>query len=334
MALPKVFITRQILDPALELISQSAQVEVWPGDLPPSPEVLREKSAQVDGLLTNIMDRIDGPLLDAAGGLKVISQLSVGLDNVDLPEATRRGVLVGYTTGILAKSTADLAFALLMAAARRIGESERWVRQGNWQLAHHPMHWLGVDIHESTLGIIGMGQIGQEMAKRARGFDMRVLYYSRTRKPELESPNAEGGWMEYAELPELLGAADFVSLHIPLTEETRHYIGERELRLMKPTAVLVNTARGPVVDPRALYIALKEGWIYAAGLDVTEPEPIPANDPLLSLDNVVITPHVGSAALPTRLNTMLLAARNLLAGLRGERLEACANPQVYQRLGI
>ena len=176
MALPKVFVTRQILDPALELIAQSAQVEVWPDELPPIPEVLREKSAQVDGLLTNVMDRIDGPLLDAARGLKVISQLSVGLDNVDLPEATRRGIPIGYTPGVLAKSTADLAFALLMAAARRIGESERWVRQGNWQLAHHPMHWLGVDIHESTLGIIGMGQIGQEVAKRARGFDMRVLY--------------------------------------------------------------------------------------------------------------------------------------------------------------
>ena len=330
MALPKVFVTRQILDPALELISQSAQVEVWPGELPPRPEELREISADVDGLLTNIMDRIDVPLLDAAAGLKVISQLSVGLDNVDLPEATSRGVPVGYTPGILAKSTADLAFALLMAAARRIGESERWVRRGNWQLAHHPMHWLGVDVHGSTLGIIGMGQIGQELAKRARGFDMRVLYYSRTPKPELESRHG----IEYAELPDLLGAADFVSLHIPLTGETRHYIGESELRLMKPTAVLVNTARGPVVDPRALYTALKEGWIYAAGLDVTEPEPIPANDPLLSLDNVVVTPHLGSAALPTRLNTMLLAARNLLAGLRGERLEACANPQVYQLLGI
>jgi len=192
------------------------------------------------------------------------------------------------------------------------------------------MHWLGVDIHESTLGIIGMGQIGQEVAKRARGFDMRVLYYSRTRKPELESRHG----MEYAELPELLSASDFVSLHIPLTEETRHYIGKRELRMMKPTAVLVNAARGPVVDSQALYTALKEGWIYAAGLDVIEPEPIPANDPLLSLENVVITPHVGSAALPTRLNTMLLAARNLLAGLRGERLETCANPEVYQRLGI
>ncbi len=330
MALPKVFVTRQILDPALELIAQSAQVEVWPEELPPPPEVLREKSAQVDALLTNVMDRIDGPLLDAAPGLKVISQLSVGLDNVDLPEATRRGVPIGYTPGVLAKSTADLAFALLMAAARRIGESERWVRQGNWQLAHHPMHWLGVDIHESTLGIIGMGQIGHEVAKRARGFDMRVLYHSRTRKPELESRHA----MEYAELPDLLGASDFVSLHIPLTEETRHYIGEGELRLMKPTAVLVNAARGPVVDPQALYTALKEGWIYAAGLDVPEPEPIPADDPLLSLDNVVVTPHLGSAALPTRLNTMLLAARNLLAGLRGERLEACANPDVYQRLGI
>ena len=330
MALPKVFVTRQILDPALEMISLCARVEVWPGEYPPSAEELREISADVDGLLSNIMDRIDWPLLDAAGGLKVISQLSVGMDNVDLPEATRRGIPVGYTPGILAKSTADLAFALLMAAARRIGESERWVRQGNWQLAHHPTHWLGVDIHQATLGIIGMGQIGQEVAKRARGFDMRVLYHSRTRKLDLETNDG----IEYAELADLLGAADFVTLHIPLTPETYHYIGARELRLMKPSAVLVNAARGPVVDPKALHAALKEGWIYAAALDVTEPEPITADDPLLSLDNVIITPHVGSAALPTRLNTMLLAARNLLAGLLGERLEACANPEVYQRLGI
>ena len=330
MDLPKVFVTRQILDPALDLISQSAQVEVWPEELPPSPEVLREKSARDDGLLSNVMDRIDGPLLDAAPGLKVISQLSVGLDNVDLPEATRRGVPIGYTPGILAKSTADLAFALLMAAARRIGESERWVRQGNWQIAHHPMHWLGVDIHESTLGIIGMGQIGQEVAKRARGFDMRVLYYSRTRKPELESRHG----MEYAELPELLSASDFVSLHIPLTEETRHYIGKRELRMMKPTAVLVNAARGPVVDSQALYTALKEGWIRAAAVDVTDPEPIPLDDPLLTLENLVVTPHIGSASEESRRQMCLMAARNLLAGIKGRRLEHCVNEELYQLKGI
>ncbi|CAI8008501.1 Glyoxylate reductase [Geodia barretti] len=272
------------------------------------------------------MDRVDGPLLDAAPRLKVISQLAVGLDNVDVAEATRRGIPVGYTPGVLAKATADVAFALLMSAARRISESERWVRDGQWTLAFHPLRWLGVDVHEKTLGIIGMGQIGLEMARRGRGFDMNIIYHSRSRRPDLE---AEYG-LVYVDLPTLLAESDFVSLHMPLTPETRHYIGEAELRQMKPTAILVNAARGPVVDSRALYTALKEGWIYAAGLDVTDPEPIPAADPLLTLENVVIAPHVGSASLASRGAMCMLAARNLIAGLEGNPLVRCANPEVYK----
>jgi glyoxylate reductase len=326
MSRPQVFVTRQLLPEALELIAQAAEMEVWPDEYPPTLEQLRQKVAGVDGVLTNIMDRVDAALLDAAPRLKVISQLAVGLDNIDVAEATRRGILVGYTPGVLAKATADLAFALLMCAARRVSESERWVRGRNWKLAFHPTYWLGMDVHDATLGIIGLGEIGLEVAKRARGFDMKVIYYSRTRRPELE---AQYG-LEYADLPNLLSSADFVSLHTPLTPESYHFIGEQELRMMKPTAILVNTARGPVVDPKALYTALKEKWIYAAGLDVTEPEPIPDNGPLLTLDNVVITPHIGSAAVATRRRTMLLAARNLVAGLKGERLEACANPELYQ----
>ena len=326
MSRPQVFVTRQLLPEALELIAQAAEMEVWPDEYPPTLEQLRQKVAGVDGVLTNIMDRVDAALLDAAPRLKVISQLAVGLDNIDVAEATRRGILVGYTPGVLAKATADLAFALLMCAARRVSESERWVRGRNWKLAFHPTYWLGMDVHDATLGIIGLGEIGLEVAKRARGFDMKVIYYSRTRRPELE---AQYG-LEYADLPNLLSSADFVSLHTPLTPESYHFIGEQELRMMKPTAILVNTARGPVVDPKALYTALKEKWIYAAGLDVTEPEPIPDNDPLLTLDNVVITPHIGSAAVATRRRTMLLAARNLVAGLKGEQLEACANPELYQ----
>ena len=325
MSLPKVFVTRQILEPALNTLSKHADIELWPNDQPPTPDQLKDKSHDVDGLLTNIMDRIDADLLDAAPKLKVISQLSVGLDNIDLAEVTKRGIPVGYTPGILAKSTADLTFALIMAAARRVGESERWVRQGNWQLAHHPMHWLGIDIHESTLGIIGMGQIGQEVAKRARGFDMRILYYSRNRKPELESLNS----LEYRPLPDLMKESDFISLHIPLNEETRHIINESQLKMMKSTAILINASRGPIVDPEALYKALNEKWIYSAALDVTEPEPIAPNSPLLSLENLIVTPHIGSAALPTRLNTMMLATRNLISGLNGNTLEACANAEVY-----
>ena len=323
---PRVFVTRRIMQEALDLIDQNADMDVWPEEEPPSPETLREKAASVDGILTNIMDRVDVPLLDAAPRLKVISQLAVGLDNVDVAEATRRSIPVGYTPGVLAKATADVAFALLMSAARRIGESERWVRNGQWTLAFHPLRWLGVDIHEKTLGIIGMGQIGLEMARRGRGFDMRVIYHSRSRRPDLE---AEHG-LTCVDLPTLLAEADFVSLHVPLTAETRHYIGEGELRQMKPTAILVNAARGPVVDSRALYTALKEGWIYAAGLDVTDPEPIPADDPLLKLDNVVIAPHVGSASLASRGAMCLLAARNLVAGLEGKPLVRCANPEVYE----
>ena len=322
---PHVFVTRRIMQEALDLIAAAAELEVWPEEDPPSPEVLRQRAAGADAILTNIMDRVDVLLLDAAPRLKVISQLAVGLDNVDVAEATRRGVPVGYTPGVLAKATADVAFALLMSAARRISESERWVRNGQWTLAFHPLRWLGVDVHDKTLGIVGLGQIGLEMAKRGQGFDMKILYNSRTRRPELETQYG----LVFADLPTLLAESDFVSLHVPLTPETRHYIGEAELRLMKPTAVLVNAARGPVVDSRALYTALKEGWIYAAGLDVTDPEPIPADDPLLTLENVVIAPHVGSASLAARGAMCMLAARNLIAGLEGKPLEQCANPEVY-----
>ena len=330
MTRPRVFVTRQVFPEALDLIAKEAAQEVWPEEHPPAPEQLRRKIANVQGVLTNVMDRFDGPVLDAAPELKVISQMAVGLDNIDMAEATRRGILVGNTPGVLAEATADLAFTLLMATARRIGEAERWVRRGNWDPAFHPMHWLGMDIHGATLGIIGLGQIGLDMAKRARGFDMKTLYYSRTRKPDLE---AQYG-LEYTDLPTLLAASDFVSLHVPLTPETQHYIGEDQLRIMKPSAILINVSRGPVVDSKALYTALKEGWIRAAGLDVTDPEPIPPSDPLLTLENLVVTPHIGSASVSTRRAMSLLAARNLIAGLNGERLECCANPEVYEAKGM
>ena len=327
---PRVFVTRRIFPEAQELLSAAAETEVWPDDLPPSPEYLRSKVEDVDGLMTNIMDRVDAELLARGRRLKVVSQLGVGVDNVDLEEATKRGVLVGNTPGVLAKATADIGFALLMSAARRVSESERWLRAGNWRIQYHPMFWLGQEIHGSTLGIIGMGQIGLEMAKRARGFDMNVLYHSRTRKPELE---AQYG-LRYVGPDALLAESDFVSLHVPLTPETRHYIGERELRQMKSTAILINVARGAVVDPKALYTALKEGWIKAAATDVTDPEPINLDDPLLTLDNLVVTPHIGSASVDSRLATCMLAARNIIAGIEGRRLDACANPQVYGSLGI
>ncbi len=327
---PRAFVTRQIFPEAVELIERAAQVEVWPSERPPNREELAGKIASCDGVLTNIMDRLDASLLEGATRLKVISQLAVGLDNIDVAEASRRGILVGNTPGVLAKATADLGFALLMSAARRVGESERWVRAGRWEMAFHPMYWLGVDVHEATLGIVGLGQIGLEMAKRGLGFGMKIIYYSRNRKRDLEQRYG----LEYVAADTLFGSADFVSLHVPLTPETRHFIGERELRMMKPTAVLVNLARGPVVDGEALYTALSENWIRAAALDVTDPEPIPLDHPLLTLDNLVISPHIGSASLTSRREMCLLAARNLVAGLEGQRLEHCANPELYASKGL
>ncbi len=323
---PRVFVTRQFFPEALEVLTDAAETEVWPHDDPPTPEQLLGKIEGADGVLSNIMDRIDADVLRAGHRLKVVSQLGVGVDNIEVAEATRRGVLVGNTPGVLAKATADTGFALLMSAARRIGESERWLRGGNWKLAFHPMYWLGVDVHGATLGIVGLGQIGLEMAKRALGFEMKVIYYSRTRKPELESQYG----LEYADPGTLLSSADFISLHVPLTPETRHFIGERELRMMKPTAILINLARGAVVDAKALYTALSEGWIRSAALDVTDPEPINQDDPLLTLDNVVITPHIGSASTASRRETCLLAAQNVVAGIQGQRLVHCANPELYE----
>ena len=276
------------------------------------------------------MDRIDKPLFDAAPKLKVLSQVAVGLDNVDIPEATKRGVILGYTPGVLAKATADLAFALLLAAARRVVESDKWVREGNWKISHHPMFWLGSEVNGSTLGILGLGGIGLETAKRALGFDMKVIYHSRTRKPELEK---EYGF-KYVSLNKALTDSDFLSIHVPLTPETHKFIGEKQLKKMKPTSILVNLSRGAVIDTDALYKALTKGWIAGAGLDVFDPEPVPENHPILALDNVVVLPHIGSASNRSRREMHLLGVRNLLAGLNGERLEECANPEVYETLGI
>ena len=325
MPRPNVFLTRVIDQEALNAIGGETEMEVWPDEFPPSADALREKMGEADGLVTTVMDRVDSVLLDSAPQLRVVSQMAVGVDNVDVVELTRRGIPLGYTPDVLSPATADLAFALLLAAARRVVETDRWVRAGNWKLAFHPTYWLGADVGGATLGIVGLGKIGLEVARRARGFGMKLLYHSRTRRGAEE---AELG-MEYTDLPSLLRRSDFVSLHVPLTPETRHLIGEGELALMKPTAILVNTARGPVVDSKALYVALKEGRIWAAALDVTDPEPIPAGDPLLTLDNLVVTPHIGSASVGSRKAMAMLAARNLLAGLKGERLVRCYNPEVY-----
>ncbi len=250
MSKPKVFVARKMATEALETIASATEMELWAGELPPPRDVYLEKVRDIDGLLSILTDKIDAEIMDASPGLKVISNMAVGFDNIDVPAATSRGILVGNTPGVLTETTADFAFTLLMAAARRVVEGDKYTRRGDWK-TWGPMILLGYDVHHATLGIIGSGRIGMEMAKRARGFDMKVIYHDVVRrKPEEEA--ALG--LEYVpNLEELLSRADFVTVHVPLTADTRHMISTREFAAMKPTAVLVNSARGPVVDPKALY---------------------------------------------------------------------------------
>jgi glyoxylate reductase len=323
MTRPRVYVTRRLPGGALDFLAERANVTVWQGELPPPRDELLSAAASSHAILTLLTDRIDEELLEQAPGLLVISNMATGFDNVDVNAATRLNILVTRTPGVLAGTTADFAFALLLAAARRLAEGDRATRRGEWK-TWGPEIMLGYDVHGATLGIIGMGGIGREMAARARGFHMRVLYYSRTRKPDLERHYQ----MDFSELDTLLRESDFVSLHAPLSEETRAMIGARELRMMKPTAVLVNTARGPLVDERALYEALRDRVIAAAALDVTDPEPVAPDNPLLTLENVIITPHIASASVATRSRMAMLAAENLVRALRGEIPEHAVNPEI------
>ncbi len=327
MPRPKVFIARRIFQEAIDMIAAEADVELWPDELPPPYETLLQKVANVDGLLCLLTDKIDAQLMDAAPNLRSISQIAVGFENIDVAEATCRGIPVGYTPGVLTGTTADMAFALLMAAARRLVEGAEAVKAGRWK-TWHPLHYLGPDVFGGTLGILGMGRIGLEMAKRAQGFDMPIIYYDVYRRPEEVERQYN---MTYASIDAVLRQSDFVSVHVNLTPETYHLISHHELHLMKSNAVLINAARGPVIDPAALYLALKEGQIGFAGLDVTEPEPITMYDPLLTLDNCIIVPHIASASIPTRLQMSTMAAENLLAGLNGQPMPNCVNPEVYEK---
>jgi len=327
MTKPKVFVTRAIAQEALDKIAQSTEMEVWPEELPPPYEVLLEKARNAEGLVTLLSDRIDATLMDAAPKLKVVSNMAVGYDNISIAEATKRRIVVGYTPGVLTETTADLTFALLMAAARRVVEADNYTRKGQWK-TWGPKILLGQDIHNATLGIVGLGRIGAEVAKRGRGFNMKVLYYDEIRLSQ--EKEKELGVEYIPNLAKLLPRADFVSVHVPLLPQTRHLIGAAEFALMKPTAIFINTSRGPVVDQRALYKALKSGQIFAAAVDVTEVEPIPADDPLLTLGNIIITPHIASASFATRKNMALMVAENLLAGLRGQVPPNCVNPEALR----
>lgn len=330
MAGAKVYVTRRIAPEALDRISKASEMELWPEELPPPYEVLLEKVRNVEGLLSMLTDRIDATLMAAAPRLKVVSNLAVGYDNISVAEATKRHIFVGNTPGVLTETTADLAFALLMAAARRVVEADSHTRKGLWK-TWGPMILLGQDIHHATLGIVGLGRIGAEMAKRAKGFNMKVLYYDAIRRSEEEEK--ELGVEYVSDLKKLLPRADFISIHVTLLPETRHLIGADEFALMKPTAVFINTSRGPVVDQKALYEALKSRQIFAAGLDVTEIEPIPREDPLLTLSNVIITPHIASASFVTRTKMAIMAAENLIAGLEGRIPPYCVNPEAAVKRG-
>ncbi len=327
MTKPKVYVTRRIAQEALDMITQDTEMEVWPEELPPPYEVLLEKVKNIDGLLSLLTDKIDANLMNAAPKLKVISNMAVGYDNINVPEATSRGIVVGYTPGVLTETTADFAFALIMAAARRVVEADAYTRKGRWK-TWGPMVMLGQDIHHATLGLVGLGRIGMEVAKRARGFNMKVIYFDAQRRSTQEEK--ELGVEYIPELSTLLSRSDFVSLHVPLIPQTHHLMGAKEFALMKPTAILVNTSRGPVVDQKALYEALKAKQILAAAIDVTETEPISPGDPLLTLDNIIITPHIASASVVTRTRMAVMAAENLIAGLRGQVPPNCVNPEVIK----
>jgi glyoxylate reductase len=331
----RVFVTRPIAEPAMRRLAAIARVDLWDDDMPPPPAELRARSRQADGVLSMVTDRFDAAMIRALPRLRAISNLAVGVDNIDLAAATRAGIAVGHTPGILTETTADLAFALLMAAARRIVEGDRYVRGGRWR-TWGPKVLLGRDIHGATLGIVGWGAIGQAMARRAAGFGMRVIYLpgrraTRSARGARQRARAGIAEAEPKNLERLLAESDFVSLHVPLTNATRHMIGAAELAMMKRTAILINTARGAIIDQQALAGALQAGRIAGAGLDVTDPEPIGANDPLLKLPNVVIAPHIGSASHATRLRMAEVAVDNLIDVFEGRRPRYCANPAVRMR---
>ena len=313
----RIFVTRQLPGPALDRLGEQHQLEIWPDRLPPPYDQLREHVHSADALLSTISDRIDAPLIDHATNLRAIANYAVGYDNVDLEAATRKGIRVGNTPDVLTDATADLAFTLLLAAARRLPEATATVINGTWD-TWDPTGLLGRSVHGKTLGIIGAGRIGQAVAQRATGFEMEVLVAGRSGADQDTTQHEQRHPVGRTHILELLQRSDFVSIHCPLTEQTRHLIDSEALRLMKPTAILINTARGPIIDQRALATALRDGQIAGAALDVTDPEPLPADDPLLDAPNLIVAPHIGSATHEAREQMTQLSVDNLLAALNGD----------------
>jgi glyoxylate reductase len=325
MAKPKIYVTRDIGERGLKIIRQHFDTEVWPEYAPPPKKTIIEKAKTADALVTLLSDKIDAEVFDAAPKLKIVSQLAVGFDNIDVPEATKRGIYVTNTPEVLTDTTADFAWALLLAVARRVAEADKYVRTGQWKVGWHPNMMAGRDVYGATIGVVGAGRIGYAVAKRATGFDMKILFYDVVPRPEIEKLGAKK-----ADLDTLLRQSDFVSIHVPLMKETHHLINEQRLRLMKKTAYLINNSRGPVVDEKALYKALKEGWIAGAALDVFEQEPLPVDSPLLKLDNVVLAPHISSASLETRSRMAEMVAENLVAFFEGKKPPNLINPDVMK----
>lgn len=321
---PLVAVTRAIPESGLDLLREHVDIRLWDKDTPPNAEELDSLLEGVDGMLALLSERIDGELLDRHPNVRFVSNFAVGFDNIDVAACTQRGVIVTNTPGVLTKATAEFAFALMVAAARRIPEAVDYVRDGNW-VTWGPKLLLGQQILGATLGIVGFGRIGQGMARMASGFGMRVLVNNRRQDPKLAAKFD----VTFVDFIDLLKESDFVSLHVALTPETHHLISTRELQLMKKTAILINAARGPVVDTDALVAALSEGEIFAAGLDVTDPEPLPADHPLVSMPNAIIVPHIASATVQTRNAMSSLAARNVVEIISGRRPSAVVNPDAY-----
>lgn len=327
---PKLFITRELFKDVIEKLEQYYDVEVWDRYEPPPYDVLLKKFKDIDAAVTLLTDRIDANLLKQAKKLRIISQYAVGFDNIDIETATKLGIYVTNTPGVLTEATAELTWALILAVARRIVEADYFVRWGEWwrkKTGWHPKMMLGVELYGKTLGIIGLGRIGSRVAEIGKkAFNMKVIYYDIVRKPELEKKLG----VEYRELDQLLAESDIISIHTPLTKETYHMIDEEKLRKVKKGAILINTARGAVVDTEALIKALREGWISAAGLDVFEQEPLPPNHPLTAFKNVVLAPHIGSATYETRHKMAELVAENLIAFYEGREPPTLVNRDVLR----
>jgi glyoxylate reductase len=327
MATPRIYITRPLPAQAMARLEGAVEYRMWDRESESVPrDTLLREIVDVDGVVCLITEKMDAEVIERARRCRVIAQVAVGHDNIDVAAATKRGILVTNTPGVLTETSADMAWAILMATARRVVEGDKFTRSGRWK-TWEIMGFTGQDVHGATLGIVGMGRIGAAIARRSLGFRMPLLYHNRRRNEALEQELGAA----YVPLDDLLRQSDFVMISTALTPETRHLIGERELGLMKPTAVIVNAARGPVLDQRALYRALVDKKIWAAGLDVFEVEPVPMDDPLLRLDNVVIPPHLGSASIATRIKMATMAAENCLAGVTGKIPPNLVNPEALER---